>query len=147
MERYGREKLQLICVFSSFSFTVAWAQFIRCCKQLSRGRQLKRLLMVRCVICRRGEDPNPLNSCTRYPCVPRRLFGDRWRPAANDENQVQIVLCGDWDALLSAWQQSPHQCSRRVLEFPNQACQQENVRLQKEITLELLGIQCVSRCF
>ena len=99
---FGREKLQLVCQFNSFSFTMEWAKFIRCCKQLVKQGQLKKLGMMRCSICKRGENPTPWNSCTRYPCAPRR-YRDRWRPAMNSDNQMQLIFSGDWGELVCAW--------------------------------------------
>ena len=116
---YGREKLQFVCHFRMFAFTVQWATFIRRCKQLSRkGSQsavalsegVTKLLSVRCIISERDEPPTAMNSCTRYPCRPRRhLFQefrrDTWRPslASNACLQLQLVLSGDCHALLAAW--------------------------------------------
>ena len=129
---YGREQLQLVCCFNTFSFTVKWAIFIRRCKVLVRWWQLKRLFMVRCVICKRGEHLNRLNSCTRYPCVPR---GRRmcWRPAENNENHLQVVLCGEKDALCHSWHQFPPVCTWNVLQFPNQIWLEERFHVIRAI--------------
>ena len=94
--------MQLICQFNSFSFTIEWAKFIRCCKELARRGQPKTLLMMRCSISKRGENPTPWNSCTRYPYAPRR-YRDRWRPARNNENQMQLIFSGDWTELVGTW--------------------------------------------
>ena len=119
---HGREKLQLVCLFNSFSFTAHWVGFSRKHLTQCRERNFNRPLMAKCCIYHQGEVLSSGNPCTHIRVYPD---GDLGRTVGDQLSTVRTK--SRWCCAETGTQSATHGASSliflfRAFRFPMSSC-------------------------